>query len=121
MSAGQRQLLCLARAHLVDPTILILDEATSNLDLATEAQVQTAMHRVSAGRTTLLIAHRLQTARGASRIAVVDEGVVVEDGSHDELVAQGGRYAELWEAFHQATAVAHLAGTREAEATEQAS
>lgn len=107
MSAGQRQLLCLARADLVDPTILILDEATSNLDLATEAEVQRAMRRVAAGRTTLLIAHRLQTARGATRIAVIDEGVVVEVGSHDELVELGGRYAELWAAFHQATVASH--------------
>jgi ATP-binding cassette subfamily B protein len=114
MSAGQRQLLCLARAHIVDPAILILDEATSNLDLATEAQVQAAMRRVSSGRTTLLIAHRLQTARSSSRIAVVEEGLIVEEGSHDELVAAGGRYAELWEAFHQATATAHLQATEQA-------
>jgi ATP-binding cassette subfamily B protein len=104
MSAGQRQLLCLARAQLVDPTILILDEATSNLDLATEAEVQRAMNLASQGRTTLLIAHRLQTARNASRIVVVEEGKLVEDGSHEELVAAGGRYAELWDAFDSAQA-----------------
>jgi ATP-binding cassette, subfamily B, bacterial len=96
MSAGQRQLLCLARALLVDPVILLLDEATANLDLSTEARVQRAMGLVSHGRTTLLIAHRLQTARTADRIAVVDEGRIVEIGSHDELLARGGAYAELW-------------------------
>jgi ATP-binding cassette subfamily B protein len=103
LSAGQRQLLCLARAQLVDPTLLILDEATSNLDLASEAEVQRAMARAAAGRTTLLIAHRLQTARHADRIVVIEEGLVAESGSHDQLLAAGGRYAELWDAFDQAS------------------
>jgi ABC-type multidrug transport system fused ATPase/permease subunit len=96
LSAGQRQLLCLARAHLVDPAIMLLDEATSNLDLATEAQVQRAMSLVARGRTTLLIAHRLQTARAAQRILVVEGGRIVEDGSHHELLSNRGRYHELW-------------------------
>jgi len=99
LSAGQRQLLSLARAQLVDPVILLLDEATANLDLATEARVQAAMGLVARGRTTLLIAHRLQTARAAQRILVVEEGRVVEDGSHEDLLHQEGRYAELWSAF----------------------
>ena len=99
LSAGQRQLIALARAELVDPAILLLDEATSNLDLATEARVAAAMQRVSRGRTTVVIAHRLQTARAADRIAVLDAGRVVEEGTHDELVATGGRYASMWEAF----------------------
>jgi ATP-binding cassette subfamily B protein len=99
LSIGQRQLLCLARAQLVDPAILLLDEATSNLDLATEAKVNRAMGVVASGRTTILIAHRLQTARRADRILVLDDGQVVEEGPHDDLVAAGGRYARMWEAF----------------------
>jgi ATP-binding cassette, subfamily B, bacterial len=99
LSAGQRQLIALARAELVDPAVLLLDEATSNLDLATEARVATAMRRVSDGRTTIVIAHRLQTAKTADRIVVLAGGRVAEVGSHDELVARGGRYASMWEAF----------------------
>jgi ATP-binding cassette subfamily B protein len=98
LSSGQRQLIALARAHLVDPAILLLDEATSNLDLATEARVSAAMRVAATGRTTILIAHRLQTARLADRILVVDDGTIVEDGSHASLLARGGRYARLWDA-----------------------
>jgi ATP-binding cassette, subfamily B, bacterial len=103
LSAGQRQLLALARAQLVDPAILLLDEATSNLDLVTEARVSAAMAQVSDGRTTIVIAHRLQTARGADRIVVLDAGQIVEVGDHDELLAAEGRYADMWEAFETAS------------------
>ncbi len=101
LSAGQRQLICLARARLVDPAVLILDEATANLDLATETRVQRAMGAVAHGRTTLLIAHRLQTGRSADRILVIGDGEILEDGTHDDLLAAGGRYAELWASFAQ--------------------
>ncbi len=103
LSSGERQLIALARARLVNPAILLLDEATSNLDLASEAKVQRAMARVADGRTTLLIAHRLPTARTADRIAFVADGVVAEQGTHDELIAANGRYAALWHTFAATT------------------
>jgi ATP-binding cassette subfamily B protein len=99
LSAGQRQLIALARAQLVGPAILLLDEATSNLDLASESRVQAAMGALARGRTTLLIAHRLPTARNADRILVIGGGRIIEQGTHDELIALGGSYAELWDAF----------------------
>jgi ATP-binding cassette, subfamily B, bacterial len=97
LSSGQRQLIALARAHLVNPAILLLDEATSNLDLQTEAKVQRAMGVAAQGRTTLLIAHRLQTARLADRIVVIDNGRVVEDGTHEHLLDRGAHYARMWQ------------------------
>jgi ATP-binding cassette subfamily B protein len=99
LSAGQRQLLALARAQLVDPDILLLDEATAALDLASEAAVNRATEELAARRTTIVVAHRLTTASSADRIVVMDGGRIAEIGSHQELVAAGGLYAGLWEAF----------------------
>ncbi|ELZ79569.1 ABC transporter-like protein [Haloferax larsenii JCM 13917] len=96
LSGGQRQRLSIARAMLQDPRILVLDEATSAVDTETELLIQRALDRLTAGRTTLVIAHRLSTIRHADRIVVLDDGRVVESGTHDELVARGGLYATLW-------------------------
>ena len=99
LSAGQRQLIALARAELVDPDVLLLDEATAALDLATEAQVNQATDRLAGRRTTLVVAHRLTTAARADRVVLVDNGRVAEDGTHEELLQLGGKYAELWRTF----------------------
>lgn len=96
LSAGERQLLCLARALVPDPALLLLDEATSRLDGATEAEVARALQTAGAGRSVLLIAHRLQTARSADRIAVLRRGRLVEQGTHRQLLELGGLYARLW-------------------------
>jgi ATP-binding cassette subfamily B protein len=99
LAAGQRQLIALARAYLVDPAILLLDEATAALDLAAEAEVNRATEQLAARRTTIVVAHRLTTASRADRIMVLDSGGIVEAGSHDELLAADGTYAALWDAF----------------------
>ena len=99
LSAGQRQLIALARAQLADPAILLLDEATAALDLAAEAAVNRAISQLTAARTTIVVAHRLTTAARADRIVVLDSGQIVETGSHAELLAASGTYAALWDAF----------------------
>jgi ATP-binding cassette subfamily B protein len=107
LSAGQRQLIALARAQLADPAILLLDEATAALDLAAEAAVNAAISELTSARTTLVVAHRLSTAARADRIVVIDQGRIAEVGSHDDLLAASGTYASLWQAF---TGESELAG-----------
>ena len=104
LSAGQRQLVAFARAAIADPRILILDEATSNVDVRTEARIEQGLRRLLAGRTAIVIAHRLSTIRGAARIVVLEHGAVVEQGTHDELVEAGGHYARLVRDWAEQTA-----------------
>lgn len=96
LSAGERQLLALARAFVAKPSVVVLDEATSSLDLLSEQRIEAALDRVTQGRTTVLIAHRLATAMRADRIGVMEQGALVELGTHDELVAAGGLYAQMF-------------------------
>ena len=96
LSGGQRQRIAIARAVLKDAPVLVLDEATSNVDNETEAALQRSIERISRDRTTLIIAHRLSTIRNADTIAVMEKGQITEIGSHNELLSQEGLYARLW-------------------------
>jgi ATP-binding cassette subfamily B protein len=98
ISAGEKQLVTIARAFLADPSILILDEATSSVDTRTEVLIQEAMNALRSQRTSFVIAHRLSTIRGADVILVMDGGRIVEQGHHDELIERGGAYAQLYQA-----------------------
>ncbi len=96
LSQGQRQLLAIARAILADPAILVLDEATSSVDTRTEARIQKALLRLMKGRTSFVIAHRLSTIRDADNVIVINHGEIVEQGTHDELLARRGFYHHLY-------------------------
>ncbi|MDP7246586.1 MAG: ATP-binding cassette domain-containing protein, partial [Planctomycetota bacterium] len=96
LSGGQAQRVTIARAILKNPDVLLLDEATSALDSESERRVQAALENLMEGRTTFAIAHRLSTIRAADRILVLADGKVIEDGTHDSLVGDGGHYAHLW-------------------------
>ena len=105
VSQGQKQLLTIARAILADNRIMILDEATSSVDTRTEQRIQSAMDRLMKGRTSFVIAHRLSTIRDADKILVMRDGDIVEQGTHDELIDQGGFYADLYNSqFEDVTA-----------------
>ena len=102
MSLGQRQLICFTRAYVADPRIFMLDEATSAVDTGTEMLVQRSLEKLTANRTTFVVAHRLSTIKKADCILVIDAGRIIERGKHDDLVAHGGKYAHLYEQFSAA-------------------
>ena len=108
LSTGEKQLISFARAVLADPRILILDEATASVDTMTEAKIQDAMERVTAGRTSLMIAHRLSTVRNADVILVVRDGKIVEQGNHRELLSKKGYYYDLYTRQYEDEATAKI-------------
>ena len=110
LSGGERQRISIARAILNDPKILILDEATSAVDTETEQQIQEAISRLVHGRTVFAIAHRLSTLKNANRLLVIEDGQLVEFGTHDELVEAGGVYARLVEAQQELSALSAVGG-----------
>lgn len=103
ISQGQKQLLCITRVMLCRPPMLILDEATSSIDTRTEVQIQEAFDKLMEGRTSFVVAHRLSTIRNASLILVMNEGKIIEQGSHEELLAKGGFYSKLYNSQFQAS------------------
>ncbi len=116
LSGGEKQRVAIARTILKAPPILVLDEATSALDSHTEKDIQDALDRVAKNRTTLVIAHRLSTIVGADEILVLDKGVIVERGAHDQLLAEGGLYASMWNRQREAQLAREILEETEEEA-----
>jgi len=114
LSMGQRQLIALARVLLQDPAIVILDEATASVDPLTEALIQEGLDAVLADRTSIVIAHRLSTVRSADRIIVLRQGQILEEGSHDDLLARGGHYAELYNTYFRHQSLEYIESARRA-------
>jgi ATP-binding cassette subfamily B protein len=113
LSGGERQRISIARALLIDPQLLILDEATSSVDTTTEKEIQKALDNLVRGRTTIAIAHRLSTLRQADRLVVLDKGQIVEVGKHEELLAREGAYYRLYQAQQRQAENAALADIQE--------